>query len=103
MTLYYYISASKQFLLEEEPVEEILRERLKFYQTNHLSVDFWLIQDTSLTKIPELSSLQNDFKRDIAAIISTNSCFIDWLKLRLQYVFIGSFETEESFIADTIQ
>nr|YP_010336601.1 hypothetical protein MW557_pgp087 [Rhodospora sordida]UNJ15007.1 hypothetical protein [Rhodospora sordida] len=97
MTVYYFTVASKQFLLEEEPVEEILRERLYFYQKNNIPVDFWLTQNSSILGMPELSSIKSSVKSDLAAIISTNPHFINWLKLRLQYVFTGTFNVDNNY------
>ena len=30
-TKYYFVLASKQFLITEEPLEEVLRERIQYY------------------------------------------------------------------------
>nr|YP_010338544.1 hypothetical protein MW432_pgp087 [Rhodaphanes brevistipitata]UNJ18494.1 hypothetical protein [Rhodaphanes brevistipitata] len=94
MTTYYYTLASTKFFLEEEPVEEILRERLHFYDENNLNVDFCFIKKIDTLEVPELISLQEKFRNELSAIISTNPHFIDWLKLRLQYVLTGEFTSE---------
>nr|YP_010336405.1 hypothetical protein MW428_pgp087 [Goniotrichopsis reniformis]UNJ14811.1 hypothetical protein [Goniotrichopsis reniformis] len=91
MRTYYFTAATEHFLLEEDPVEEILRERLRFYKDNNLSIDFWLTQTIDTLNISELNSLQKEVPEKLVAIISTNPKFIDWLKLRLQYVINGHF------------
>ncbi|MEM0979878.1 MAG: MgPME-cyclase complex family protein, partial [Cyanobacteria bacterium P01_H01_bin.58] len=44
MQTYYYLLASQKFLLEDEPLEEVLRERHRYYQEQEKEVDFWLIK-----------------------------------------------------------
>lgn len=91
MPTYYFTAASEQFLLQEEPVEEILRERLRFYNENNLTIDFWLTKKSNILQIPEINAIKNNINGDLVAIISTNPTFINWLKLRLQYVITGTF------------
>lgn len=103
MITYYYTLASRKFLLEEEPVEEILRERLNFYQANNIDLDFWLIKNLSQLKISELTMLEDQIKTEAAVIISTNKHFIDWLKLRLQYVKIGTFQNDSIYFSQVLK
>lgn len=103
MTVYYFTAASKHFLLEEEPVEEILRERRNFYQTNNLPIDFWLISHASFFQLSEVSSLKKFVNQDLAAVVSTNPHFINWLKLRLQYVIIGNFDADQDLISKNLK
>nr|YP_010335816.1 hypothetical protein MW631_pgp086 [Chroothece richteriana]UNJ14222.1 hypothetical protein [Chroothece richteriana] len=99
MTTYYFTLATRTFLLEEEPVEEILRERSNFYHANNLAIDFWLIPNFEPSIFPNLGLSSTLMEQNLAAIVSTNPLFIDWLKLRLQYVVNGVFEVEDiSFI-----
>lgn len=95
MTTYYFTLATQTFLLEEEPVEEILRERTNFYHANNLPIDFWLIPNFEPSIIPNLGLSRSLMAKNLAAIVSTNPRFIDWLKLRLQYVINGVFEVED--------
>ena len=37
MQTYYYVLASQRFLLEEEPLEEVLRERIRYYHEQETS------------------------------------------------------------------
>ena len=48
MQTYYYVLASKQFLVEEEPIHEVLKERTRHYHEQEKEIDFWLVQTTSL-------------------------------------------------------
>nr|YP_010338213.1 hypothetical protein MW556_pgp009 [Erythrolobus coxiae]UNJ17798.1 hypothetical protein [Erythrolobus coxiae] len=79
-------------MLEEEPLEEVLRERTNYYSMINKKIDFWLITDPSFLKKPEFSQLEKSIHKPIAAIVSTNRIFIDWIKLRIGYVFVGEFE-----------
>ena len=40
---YYFILATKEFLFEIEPVEEVLRERAHYYSSRNKQVDFWIL------------------------------------------------------------
>nr|YP_010336905.1 hypothetical protein MW574_pgp177 [Madagascaria erythrocladioides]QUE28941.1 Ycf54 [Madagascaria erythrocladioides]UNJ16490.1 hypothetical protein [Madagascaria erythrocladioides] len=86
MTDYYFALASQKFLKEEEPLEEILRERINFYKSNKKKIDFWFVDD------PEFLSdldVEINTEQPMAAIVSTNKTFINWIKLRIGYVLIG--------------
>ena len=40
---YYYIIGSQKFLLQQEPLEEVLRERTKNYNKRKRCLDFWVL------------------------------------------------------------
>nr|YP_011007335.1 hypothetical protein V2495_pgp045 [Scytothamnus australis]WAM64764.1 hypothetical protein [Scytothamnus australis] len=93
---YHFIIGSDNFLLVEEPLEEVLRERVQHFGRIESYTNFWVIQSPKFLDSVEF----NDFKRKLlepdpsknfTAIISTNERFICWLKLRLQNVATGSF------------
>ena len=44
MTQYHFVAASERFLTEEEPLEEVLRERRRNYAENSKEIDFWLVR-----------------------------------------------------------
>mmetsp|Transcript_4578 Transcript_4578/g.9840 ORF Transcript_4578/g.9840 Transcript_4578/m.9840 type:complete len:108 (+) Transcript_4578:206-529(+) len=92
MAKYYFAVASKKFLLEEEPLEEVLRERTNYYSMINKTIDFWLISNPSFFQKTEFLQLKQAMNKPIAAIVSTNPVFIDWIKLRIGYVFTGEFE-----------
>ena len=92
MTTYHYVLASQKFLLEEEPFEEVLKERLRNYKEQNKEIDFWLVKQPAFIEAPELASVKEKCPQPSVAVISTDSTFITWLKLRLEYVLTGTFE-----------
>nr|YP_011007583.1 hypothetical protein V2497_pgp077 [Syringoderma abyssicola]WAM65012.1 hypothetical protein [Syringoderma abyssicola] len=90
-TTYYFVIASNKFLLIEEPVEEVLRERVQHYQRVKKPIDFWLVQVPSFLGSFDMKNLQARLPRNCSAIISTDKSFITWLKLRFNNVAIGNF------------
>jgi len=40
MQTYYYVLASQKFLLEEEPIAEVLKERVRNYNEQEKEIDF---------------------------------------------------------------
>lgn len=91
MTKYYFALASRKFLLFEEPTEEILRERTNHYNSINKPIDFWLVKNPKSLGCPEITEINERFKIPTAVIVSTNSLFITWLKLRLNFVITGIF------------
>ncbi len=102
MTTYYYLVASQRFLLEEEPLEEVLRERTRDYQEKNKEIDFWLIKQPAFLEAPEMSAIKSKCPQLSAAIVSTNKQFITWLKLRLEYVLTGEFEAPSASISEPL-
>mmetsp|Transcript_19918 Transcript_19918/g.49448 ORF Transcript_19918/g.49448 Transcript_19918/m.49448 type:complete len:100 (-) Transcript_19918:215-514(-) len=98
MTKYYIAMASKKFLLEQEPIEEMLRERTQYYESNNLAIDFWFIKDLQTSNSPEIAKFQDYLKRPAAMIVSTNETFINWIKLRVQNVLVESFESKVELV-----
>nr|UNJ16467.1 hypothetical protein [Boldiaceae sp.] len=96
MTNYYFAAASKRFLLFEEPLEEILRERINNYKLNNKILDFWLLDYKTLAQNIDLGLLQQKLNEPIIVIVSTNYTFIRWIKLRIVYVYIGQFSLVKS-------
>lgn len=97
ITKYYFILASKEFLITEEPMEEVLRERIQYYRRTKKRIDFWLLPNPTFLHAKNYEDLLAKFPKNCLAIVSTNKIFITWLKLRLQNVFVGEFfgPTEE--------
>jgi len=99
MTTYYYILMSQKRMLQNEVLEEILRERTTYYVSKSKTIDFWLsispnfIEDLMLNKEIEKTNFfkqqQNEIKTKknsfYGAIISSNKEFIKWIKLRIGY------------------
>ncbi len=98
METYYYILASKKFLLEEEPLEEVFRERTRDYHEKEKEIDFWLIAEPAFLEAPEMASIKDKCPQPAAAIISTNPQIISWFKLRLEFVLTGEFQAPSDTI-----
>ena len=91
MIRYYFLVASQDFLFYQEPIEEILRERIKHYRAIKKDVDFAITTDLEFLDTPDLQNIKAQLVKPSAAIISLNPKFIDWLKLRIHYAVKGSF------------
>ncbi len=102
MPTYYYVLASKHFLLEEEPFEEVLKERVRHYQEQEKEIDFWLVSEPAFLEAPEFAEIKQKCPQPAAAIITTQAQFMTWLKLRLEYVITGEFQAPSSTIADPL-
>ena len=102
MTTYHYILASQLFLLEEEPLEEVLRERTRNYKEKNKEIDFWLVKQPAFLESPEFAQIKAKCPHPSAAIISTNPQFITWLKLRLEYALKGEFQAPCEAIPDPL-
>lgn len=98
MTTYYYVLASQKFLLEEEPFDEVLKERTRNYQEQNKEIDFWLVKQPAFLEAPEFSQIKAKCPQPAVAIISTNPQFVTWLKLRLEYVITGEFQAPSDTI-----
>jgi hypothetical protein len=102
MEKYYYVLASQHFLMEEEPIDEVLKERTRHYHEQEKEIDFWLVKQPAFLEIPEMKDIKNKCPQPAAAIISTNAQFITWLKLRLEYVITGEFSAPSPAIPNAI-
>ncbi len=102
MTTYYYVLASQKFLLEEEPFQEVLEERSRYYEEQNKEIDFWLVKQPAFLEAPEMKEVKEKCPQPCVAVISTNENYINWLKLRLQYVIKGSFEAPSDSIPDPL-
>nr|YP_010904189.1 hypothetical protein REQ04_pgp187 [Catenella fusiformis]WCH57440.1 hypothetical protein [Catenella fusiformis] len=94
MPHYYFAIASKKFLVDTEPVEEILRERTNYYKSFDKDIDFWFVTNPKFISLPEFKNLKIKIPNPPAAIISLDQQFIRWLKLRIGFVAIGDFKSE---------
>lgn len=99
---YYYVLASQSFLLEEEPFEEVLRERYRDYQEKQKEIDFWLVKQPAFLEAPEFAEFKAKCPQPSVAVISTNPQFITWLKLRLEYVIKGEFQAPSESIPEPL-
>nr|YP_009391359.1 hypothetical protein [Platysiphonia delicata]ARW59503.1 hypothetical protein [Platysiphonia delicata] len=95
---YYFALASENFLLNEEPLEEILRERIEYYRNVNKSIDFWFVINPDFINSTNFRENQFKLPHSYAAIISLDQYFIKWLKLRMGFIFIGHFRSNSVFI-----
>ncbi|NES99049.1 MAG: DUF2488 family protein [Sphaerospermopsis sp. SIO1G2] len=102
MQTYHYILASHHFLIEEEPLEEVLKERTRHYHEQEKEIDFWLVRNPAFLEAPEMAANKANCPKPPVAIISTNPQFITWLKLRLEYVITGEFNAPSATIPDPL-
>jgi hypothetical protein len=102
MTTYYYVAASQKFLLEEEPFEEVIKERTRNYQERNKELDFWLIKQPAFLEAPEMADVKAKIPQPVAAVITTNEQLSTWLKLRLEYVATGTFEAPSNNIPEPL-
>ena len=102
MSTYHFVAASEHFLTEEEPLDEVLRERVRNYGEKNKEIDFWLVRRPAFLETKELADLAGAVPRPAAAVISTDEKFITFLKLRLEFVVKGSFEAPSPALADPL-
>ncbi|MEM9120248.1 MAG: MgPME-cyclase complex family protein [Cyanobacteria bacterium P01_F01_bin.56] len=102
MQTYYYLLASQKFLLEDEPLEEVLRERRRHYQEREKALDFWLVKQPAFLEGKDLSDIKSRCPQPAAAVISTDKTLITWLKLRLEYVLTGEFKAPTALLPDPL-
>ena len=100
MTTYFFVAASEKFLTVEEPLEEILKERERNYKENNKEIDFWLLKNPSFLQTTKFSNLTSKIPSPPAAVLSTDKKFITFLKLRLEFVAVGQFESPNAEITD---
>ncbi len=99
---YYFVAASRKFLLEQEPLSESLKERIKNYSDRHKEIDFWLIEEPAFLESPELAAIKKQCPSPTAAVISTDPQTVRWLKLRLEFVATGEFVAPSLSIPDPL-
>jgi hypothetical protein len=102
MTTHHFIAASEAFLTVEEPLEEVLRERVRHYGEQGKTIDFWLVKRPAFLEAPELEPIASAIPRPAAAVVSTDEKFITFLKLRLEFVATGRFEAPSASIPDAL-
>ncbi|PSB11802.1 DUF2488 domain-containing protein [Pleurocapsa sp. CCALA 161] len=102
MTTYYYVAASQKFLLEEEPFEEVIEERIRNYKERNQEIDFWFIKQPAFLEAPEMADLKPKIPQPSAAVVTTNKQLATWLKLRLEYVLSGEFEAPSESIPEPL-
>jgi len=102
MTTYHFVAASEAFLTEEEPLDEVLRERRRNYDEKGKEIDFWLVRRPAFLETPGLAGDAGAVPRPAAAVVSTDPSFITFLKLRLEFVVRGRFEAPSETVPDPL-
>ena len=102
MKTYYYLVASYKFLREEEALDEVFDERVRNYHEQEKEIDFWFFDNPAFLNAPELSEVKAKCPQPATAIVSTNKQFITWLKLRLEFVSTGEFQSPSASIPDAL-
>nr|YP_009398820.1 hypothetical protein [Cliftonaea pectinata]ARW68127.1 hypothetical protein [Cliftonaea pectinata] len=97
---YYFAAASQSFFLYQEPIEEILRERTQYYNSNNKEIDFWFVLNMKFLNTSLNANQSFNLPDSFAAIISLDEKFIQWLKLRVSFVHTGSFKSQSLFIPE---
>ena len=100
MTTYFFVAASEKFLTVEEPLDEILKERMRNYKENNKEIDFWLLKNPSFLQTTQFADLKTKITSTPAVVLSTDKKFITFLKLRLEFVAVGEFEFPNAEIID---
>ncbi|XP_023007237.1 uncharacterized protein LOC111499783 [Cucurbita maxima] len=90
---YHFVVANAKFMLdEEEHFRELLFERLRYYAARNKEQDFWLvIEPKFLERFPNITKR---LQRPAVALVSTNSTWITFMKLRLDRVLAESYEAD---------
>jgi|TARA_Y100000589_G_scaffold4304_1_gene3835 hypothetical protein len=102
MSTYYFVAASERFLTQEEPLEEVLKERRRHYAEKGKEIDFWLVRQPAFLNSPAMTAIRDQVPQPSAAVVSTDSNFITFMKLRLEFVLEGRFESPSADIPDAI-
>ena len=100
MKTYFFVAASEKFLTIEEPLEEILKERIRNYKENNKEIDFWLLKNPSFLQTTQFADLKAKIPSTPAVVLSTDKKFITFLKLRLEFVAVGEFEFPNAEMTD---
>ena len=58
MTTYFFVAESEKFLTIEEPIDEILKERMRNYKENNKEIDFWLLKNPSFLQTTQFVDLK---------------------------------------------
>jgi len=119
---YYYVIMSQKSLLENQVIEEILRERATYYSIKNRIVDFWILISPEFVYSKEILNkihLSNFFiknKKDIifseftknknrefyCSLISTDKEFLQWFKLRVGYFEDINKLEKNNFVSDGV-
>ena len=83
-------------------MEEVLKERRRNYKEQGKELDFWLVRQPAFLNATEMKTIREQLPQPAAAVVSTDSNFITFMKLRLEFVLEGRFEAPSDQIPDAI-
>ena len=113
---YHYLVMSQKDLLQNQVIEEILREKSSYYAVQNKIPDYWILISPTFLKKNQLdhkikltkffqnqqgkivfNSKENEQIEFYASLISLDKEFMNWIKLRLGYFEeIDTFQKEKS-------
>ncbi|AFY69033.1 Protein of unknown function DUF2488 [Thalassoporum mexicanum PCC 7367] len=99
---YYFIAASRKYLMENVPLDETFKERAQNYAARNKEIDYWRIAEPAFLEAPEFSEIKQKCPKPAAAIVSTDANIIRWMKLRLEFVAMGEFVAPSELIPDPL-
>jgi len=111
---YYYLIMSQTDFIQNQVLEEVLRERATYYNEKKKSLDFWVLVSPSFIKKLDLERKiintnfykQQEDKNCIyyCSLISLDKEFINWIQLRLGYFeninIFSSSEINPRYVSD---
>ena len=100
MNNYHFAIASQSFFLNQEPLEEILRERMQYYKSSNKDIDFWFVLNPGFLHFLEKDNISFN-NHSLAAVVSLDKQFIQWLKLRIVFVHTGQFQSQSVFLPES--
>jgi len=100
MTTYFFVAASEKFLTVEEPLDEILKERMRNYKENNKEIDFWLLKNPSFLQTTQFADLKAKLPSTPAVVFSPDTQFLTFFKLRLEFVAVVEFECPNAELFD---
>ena len=114
---YHYLIMSQTNFLYSQVIEELLREKSNYYISQNKKRDFWVLTSPQIIKNKQISDKIKEtsfysMNRELIdsseqffcnALVSTNSDFIDWFKLRIgDFEEIGSNVSKKNYKIDGI-
>lgn len=119
---YYFILMSQKDFLENQVIEELLRERANYYTTKNRMKDFWILNTPTFIhsknikekiiksnfykqKYKEINSKINNMSYEFySALVTSDFEFIKWIQLRLGYFedIENSLNSNNYFVSDGI-
>nr|YP_002049451.1 hypothetical protein PCC_0830 [Paulinella chromatophora]ACB43241.1 hypothetical protein PCC_0830 [Paulinella chromatophora] len=102
MSTYYFVAASERFFTEIDRLEEVFQERVYNYTRSGKPIDFWLVKKPVFLNSGNFPLIADIVSSPAAAIVSTDSQFIEFMKLRLEFVVKGTLESNKQDFSDIL-